>query len=161
MSNAIKIIDDNSYTYHNQSYYINFPLEWVMNHFPGSGPKQCQSCYLHGVKNGVFIGYCSDCATYIYDCQRGHGFQYGVEYIDIENKETSANYTYLKYSQYMNIVNIFSNNRKRVRSDSFSLKSISSEKEEYLDKIIVTPRRCDSSISLCDLLLNTTCNSSE
>ena len=134
-SAALTEIDDDYYMYDKQKYFVFFPYEWSQNMFPGTGPKMCEKCILHGSKNDIFLGYCYDCANYIYDCKRGHGLINGLEDIDMENKETSANFTYLKYTKHMNIVK--ENKRidkpiPRINSGSFSLRSISKESDEIL-----------------------------
>lgn len=85
----------NFYTYDEELYDNHFPLEWATHHMPGTGPKDCGNCAAHGSWRGVFIGYCLNCAEYVYGFQRGLGF-YG-------NVETSFHYdcpsamnTYLK-----------------------------------------------------------------
>lgn len=54
-------------------YTGTFPYEWATNHkfLDGtefcSGPKDCSNCREFGSINGVFVGYCSNCVTYIYN----------------------------------------------------------------------------------------------
>jgi len=54
-------------------YTGTFPYEWATNHkfLDGtefcSGPKDCGNCREFGSINGVFVGYCSNCVTYIYN----------------------------------------------------------------------------------------------
>jgi hypothetical protein len=62
------------YSYDEELYCGTFPEEWVLNHFPGTGPKECENCAYYGSWNGVFLGYCSNCAKYQYNGKRGHGF---------------------------------------------------------------------------------------
>ena len=70
---SIYLCDDEYYTVH-------FPKEWAVSHKMGSGPKECSNCADFGSWNGVFIGYCMNCADYIYNYERGSGFYtYGVE----------------------------------------------------------------------------------
>lgn len=97
---SIQKIEDDYYVCEKQKYFIYFPLDWITTMTPGTGPKHCENCKKHGMVNDIFIGFCSDCAIYIYDNQRGHGFIDGVEDLNIEEKATSASYTYLKYSKY-------------------------------------------------------------
>ena len=128
-------IEDDHYVYDKQKYYLFFPYDWVQNMFPGTGPKMCEKCVLHGVKNDIFIGYCYDCANYVYDCKRGHGFENGQEDVDMVNKETSANFTYLKYTKHMNLAYDPTANIGRTRSNSFTLKSISKESDEIIEAV--------------------------
>ena len=81
-------------------------------------------------ENGRFTG------NYVYDCKRGHGFENCIEDIDMVNKETSANFTYLKYTKHMNLANdpVMQNNN-RSRSNSFSLKTISKESDEIIEAV--------------------------
>jgi hypothetical protein len=55
-------------------YHKNFPEEWAVNHRNGTGPSQCENCFEYGSVNGVFIGYCVNCAQYDYSGKRGRGF---------------------------------------------------------------------------------------
>ena len=137
-------IEDDHYVYDKQKYYLFFPYDWVQNMFPGTGPKMCDKCVLHGSKKNIFIGYCYDCANYVYDCKRGHGFENCLEDIDMVNKEKSANFTYLKYTKHMNVANdpIMKNNN-RSRSNSFSLKTISKESDDIIEAV----RRSNSTTS--------------
>ena len=140
----LSTIEDDYYVYDEQKYYLFFPYDWVQNMFPGTGPKMCEKCVLHGSKKGIFIGYCYDCANYVYDLKRGHGFENYLEDIDMVNKETSANYTYLKYTKHMNVANdpVMKNNN-RSRSNSFSFKTISKESDEMIEAV----RRSNSTTS--------------
>lgn len=62
-------------------YDINFPLGWVMDEeyyyidtTPyTTGPIDCIYCKEYGFYNGVFIGYCNNCAEK-FDYRRGNGF---------------------------------------------------------------------------------------
>jgi hypothetical protein len=70
---SIYLCDDEYYT-------IHFPKEWAVSHKMGSGPKECSNCADFGSWNGVFIGYCMNCADYMYNYERGSGFYtYGIE----------------------------------------------------------------------------------
>jgi len=55
-------------------YTETFPREWAENHWFNTGPKNCKDCLYFGSLNGVFIGYCGDCAKTIYHYSRGLGF---------------------------------------------------------------------------------------
>ena len=73
------------YSVNNINYDIHFPIEWVFQ-FPEHehindipfGPETCYHCLLNGYYNGVFIGYCVNCA-YICNYKRGNGLEYGIE----------------------------------------------------------------------------------
>jgi len=96
----VERIEHDHYVCEKQKYFLNFPFEWAITMAPGSGPKFCENCKKHGIVDDIFIGYCSDCAIYMYDNKRGHGFINGKEDINIMEKETSASYTYLKYTKH-------------------------------------------------------------
>jgi len=64
----------------NHRYYEDFPVEWARNHVDGTGPEQCDTCAEFGVLDGVFYGYCSNCAINVYHGEAGRGFiDYGRE----------------------------------------------------------------------------------
>jgi len=86
------------YSYDDELYHKTFPEEWATSHELGTGPKSCKNCQAYGHWNGVFIGYCTNCAVHVYEGTRGCGFfRPGKE---IENEENSryvsAFDTYLK-----------------------------------------------------------------
>jgi len=54
-------------------YANSFPKAWALSHLPGTGPEQCGNCYDYGSKDGVFLGYCLNCAKYDYNGERGPG----------------------------------------------------------------------------------------
>jgi hypothetical protein len=62
------------YSYDEELYCGTFPEEWVLDHSPGTGPKDCGNCSYYGSWNGVFLGYCANCAQYVYNGVRGRGF---------------------------------------------------------------------------------------
>jgi hypothetical protein len=87
------------YIYDGVLYTSHFPEEWAKSHINGTGPK-CRNCDMVGYYNGVFIGYCANCAKYVYNNTRGLGFiDYGIEVpcIDPDDEKYSALNTYLKY----------------------------------------------------------------
>jgi hypothetical protein len=79
-------------------YHENFPLEWAKHHEEETGPSNCNNCAYFGSINGIFIGYCCNCADYVYNFERGRGFiDIGVEDIaDDSMNHASAFDTYLK-----------------------------------------------------------------
>jgi len=91
---------ENHKSYRGQKYVITFPDEWILNELPDSG-RDCGNCKWYGSWRGLMLGYCSNCAKYVYCCERGLGFVgYGVEEIhDWENNPitapTAATLTYL------------------------------------------------------------------
>ena len=62
------------YSYDEELYCGTFPEEWAENHLPGTGPLECGNCAWFGSWNGVFLGYCANCANYDYNGERGRGF---------------------------------------------------------------------------------------
>jgi len=71
---------ENKYLYDYYWYHENFPKEWAMCPKEGTGPSQCNNCLDYGCINGVFIGYCMNCAIYDYEGSRGRGFKdVGIE----------------------------------------------------------------------------------
>ena len=130
--NAVFFHGDNCnyYSYKDKYYTIQFPLEWVINKKEKTGLNGCNVCYYHGRLNGVFIGYCTDCAIDIYNYERGHGFINGIEDIDESRKDTSASHTYLRHVNMENIGDkkIFNTNRFFKSASVSSLESLSIEK---------------------------------
>ena len=94
----------NYYKVDGELYASQFPREWAINSKPYTGPKNCLNCKKYGSWNGVFIGYCLNCAYHIYKEERGNGFfQKGQEHPTDEflkdlyhEKDFSAKNTYLK-----------------------------------------------------------------
>jgi hypothetical protein len=82
----------------NGIYHSKFPEEWAENHEDETGPEECLNCALYGTINNIFIGYCANCAHYIYNGTRGRDFiDNGIENDEIEvMKYESIFDTYLK-----------------------------------------------------------------
>ena len=61
-------------------YDIHFPIEWAedeneyicLDIESTVGPKYCNNCIEYGFYNGVFIGYCANCA-FLLEYSRGNG----------------------------------------------------------------------------------------
>ena len=63
------------YLYDYSWYHENFPEEWLNSHnIDETGPKYCTNCEEYGCINGIFIGYCVNCAQHVYKGSRGRGF---------------------------------------------------------------------------------------
>jgi hypothetical protein len=62
------------YVYDEELYTGTFPIEWAETHLPGTGPKECKKCATIGSWNGVFIGYCTECAEK-HNFARGSGLK--------------------------------------------------------------------------------------
>jgi hypothetical protein len=66
------------YIHNGYNYDIHFPFEWAMDdevllgndEFYSTGPEKCANCYIHGSRNGVFIGYCYNCGFHIHQAKR-------------------------------------------------------------------------------------------
>ena len=86
----------NYYVVDGVMYISTFPLEWVHDHIPTTGPKECGNCEFYGSRKEIFIGYCLNCAQHVYDNKRGYGFNCGSEKICKQQEPDSATQTYLK-----------------------------------------------------------------
>jgi len=76
-------------------YHECFPEEWKTADKPGTGPKECGNCRSYGSLDGIFLGYCTNCAQHEYKGQRGPGlYNNGMERPDFT--DTSIYTTYLK-----------------------------------------------------------------
>jgi hypothetical protein len=62
------------YSYDEELYCGTFPENWVEDCLEGTGPKECGNCAYYGSWNGVFLGYCANCAQFMYNGERGRGF---------------------------------------------------------------------------------------
>ena len=84
------------YSYQGELYIKQFPKMWATSHVPETGPAECENCNFYGSWNGVFIGYCMNCAEYVYEYQRGHGFiEHGEEVNNEDIPQLRAMDTYL------------------------------------------------------------------
>ena len=96
--NVIENVDKNKtnyYMYNGELYTETFPMEWAKTHLPKTGPNECNNCAYFGSWNGVFIGYCANCALYEYKGKRGGGF-IGLGKEHLSENYTSVFDTYLK-----------------------------------------------------------------
>jgi hypothetical protein len=84
------------------AYHPSFPNQWTESHVPGTGPEQCLNCADHGCYQGQFIGYCANCAAYVYEGRRGRGFMgNGVELVDEQTRDWISVYdTYLSHVEF-------------------------------------------------------------
>jgi hypothetical protein len=102
------------YVYDDELYCPTFPLEWARNHLLDSGPKNCANCAYFGSHLGVFVGYCANCAVYVYCRNRGKGLRKNNDgsFEELENClcENCVNYGYIGKSifleTYMKDVNL-------------------------------------------------------
>ena len=59
-------------------YDINFPTNWAKEHDKKEteyGPIKCLNCFYFGHYQGVFVGYCLNCAEHLLNYERGYGLQ--------------------------------------------------------------------------------------
>jgi hypothetical protein len=89
------------YSYDEELYCGTFPEAWAKNHLNGSGPKECKNCNWYGSWNGVFLGYCANCAYYAYNGERGRGL------VDIgkENGEETITHQPSIFETYLKDIN--------------------------------------------------------
>ena len=72
------------YSVNQVNYDIHFPIKWVyqipegLENVDKFGPETCYDCFINGYCNGVFIGYCVDCAS-LCNYKRGNGLINGIE----------------------------------------------------------------------------------
>ena len=87
----------NYYIHQESLYSSHFPQVWAVEELPTCGPNNCASCQDVGFWNGVFIGYCRDCAINHHHGKRGRGLiQTGFESRgQMEKKYPSMFDTYL------------------------------------------------------------------
>lgn len=81
------------YIHNGYNYDIHFPYEWAIDdevligndEFYSTGPEKCTNCYIHGSRNGVFIGYCYNCGFHIHQAKRNF-LSYDAESIDTNER---------------------------------------------------------------------------
>lgn len=96
ITNHDEIVNHNYYYSYRGHLYINqFPKMWATAHAADTGPEECENCNFYGSWNGIFIGYCVNCAEYVYEFQRGHGFIDHGEELDEDIPQLRAMDTYL------------------------------------------------------------------
>ena len=74
------------------SYLNSFPDEWINNNAMGTGPIQCINCRKYGSIDNIFIGYCANCSQYIYNFERGEGFEVSASDLILENNSIFSEY---------------------------------------------------------------------
>jgi len=86
------------YTYKEIHYDIAFPVFYLFNEKPGTGPHHCLNCRDYGSLRGVFIMYCMNCAQEYENNEAGYGatINNGVEKGG-DDIHKSAWFSYLKY----------------------------------------------------------------
>ena len=74
LKNQVEIVYVDDYYYvrsQNLWYHISFLVEWALNQEQG---RKCFDCAKFAKRNGVVIGYCTNCARDNYKNKRGFGF---------------------------------------------------------------------------------------
>ena len=107
------------YKFVNGINYLNtFPDEWIANNVIGTGPNQCINCQKYGCIDNIFIGYCANCCQYIYNFERGEGFEVSATELILENS-----YTFCEYieREKFNIIAYLENKNKTYNCISGSL----------------------------------------
>lgn len=83
------------YSVNDVNYDIHFPIEWVfqipenIENIDKFGPETCYDCFINGYYNGVFIGYCVDCASFC-NYKRGNGLIKGIEREELDYAHIDA-----------------------------------------------------------------------
>lgn len=98
------------YKFVNGINYLNsFPDEWISNNVIGTGPNQCINCKNYGCIDNIFIGYCANCCQYIYNFERGEGFEVSATELILENNTIFCEYI---EREKFNIINYLENKKK-------------------------------------------------
>ena len=122
----MEMCDEIDHIYYNKGsddyYYVDtFPREWIEDHVDNqSGPLYCSNCEAFGtiIQDGriIFLGYCLNCASYIYDNARGSGFQGFDNITDMETIKNGGAEHLEKYRE-----QIISYISKRLNDTNFEL----------------------------------------
>jgi hypothetical protein len=122
----------NYYEYNGELYCSQFPSIWIQTHeTDGTGPEYCGNCKDYGCWNGVFIGYCENCAIHIYNGSRGRGLSYyGVESTETENGNSIFT-TYLKNVELDDIGDINLENSRLIIQQEQIDKYLEEQDREY------------------------------
>jgi hypothetical protein len=83
-------------------YDANFPTNWAKEHDKKEtkyGPIKCFNCFYFGHYQGVFVGYCLNCAEHLLNYERGYGLQdeFCNENESIDNIAAPLNSMWYKY----------------------------------------------------------------
>ena len=124
------------YILNGYNYDIHFPFEWAINdevllgndEFYSTGPEKCANCYIHGSRNGVFIGYCYNCGFHIHQAKR-NCLSYDAECI-------TTNERLWEELPYLNGVDISEIGNKRyieIKGCAASVRSVSDLPADYFE----------------------------
>jgi len=138
-------------------YDIHFPLNWVleyelemeptskeMDDEYSTGPVHCNNCKYFGCYNGVFIGYCMNCAEEFYNA-RGNGLT-DEEGVEINENMVAFDLTY--FSKEKSIWNTY---LKGVSLNEIGDANLKEEFELYKDLPDLIPIAQEFEIQLDDL----------
>lgn len=128
------------YSYRGELYIKEFPRMWAQSHAPQTGPEECDNCNFHGSWNGIFIGYCANCAEYVYEFQRGHGFIEHGEELNLDIIQVRAMDSYLYGVDLDNIQNV--PNIEFYRMSDEEKKTYKKSDEFYVKKTPVAGEKC-------------------
>ena len=71
-------------------YIASFPEEYIKTEKENrTGPRCCENCAYYGCIEEVFIGYCLNCASYIYNYERGPGLDTVNNIYELKNMKTN------------------------------------------------------------------------
>jgi hypothetical protein len=145
------------YSYDDELYHNSFPEEWAMNHVAGTGPKECGNCKYVGHWNGVFIGYCGNCAKYVYLGERGCGFiELGKELYK-HNDCVSAFETYLKDvnlddigdTDFFDSAKVVEEQEYQIFLQKYDADEREREEEEYFEKLQKESEIAENTLCQC------------
>jgi hypothetical protein len=114
-------------------YDIHFPLEWALDkntflvcgEIHVTGPYSCNNCKYFGYYNGVFIGYCMNCAN-CFKYKRGNGMT------DLY-KEVDENMIAFDLSNYTKENSMWNTYLKDVKLNEIGDEKLEEEREIYKD----------------------------
>lgn len=98
---SISLTESYGIIYQGYQYYNTFPINWIATQDARTGPNYCEKCRTHGMVNGIFIGYCKDCATNVYHNKRGNGFEVKDGIITEHNNEYNERTSLLNTIYYL------------------------------------------------------------
>lgn len=132
-------------------YDIHFPINWLFSEefkqYPSSpssrcnndcltGPKHCTNCKKYGFYNGVFIGYCLNCASEFYN-SRGNGLT------DIEGIELNENMVAFDLTYFQKEKSIWKTYLKGISLEQIGDVHLKEEYELYKDLPDLIPDKVD------------------
>ncbi len=124
------------YILNGYNYDIHFPFEWAIDdevligndEFYSTGPEKCANCYIHGSRNGVFIGYCYNCGFHLHQAKRNF-LAYDAESIDTNERLWEE----LPYLNGVDINQIGNKRYTEIKGCAASVRSVSDLPADYFD----------------------------